>query len=393
MGLLQWFNKKSTERKKEYNEGEQVGQEVLPEINYKMEDREDRKLFAEDACAVILDASKEIEDRKIEYQVINNYLTDIQAIDMIPEEEKKDLINAAEKIVELNAERKIYQKEPSKLSDARYLHMETNEENLADIIKKMDEDEKYCQLIKNDMDAMEGEKGALQYERLDYQEKIKRFYGASRLMVSIFGVLILFLVFLGLVRETNIEAPIYITLVLAAITAALIFFNYHSALYHLKLTERKLNKAISMLNRIKIRYVNIKNSLEYQYSHHDVHSAYELSHLFGIYQEVKRERKKYEYSSKELHEAEIDLVDRLEEYQIKDSHIWTLQAIALIDNREMVEIRHELNKRRKSIRDRIDYNMKVIESTKAKVQDFIHKKPEYAKEILDIVNEYSIKIN
>lgn len=33
MGLLQWFNKKSTERKKEYNEGEQVGQEVLPEIN------------------------------------------------------------------------------------------------------------------------------------------------------------------------------------------------------------------------------------------------------------------------------------------------------------------------------------------------------------------------
>ena len=59
----------------------------------------------------------------------------------------------------------------------------------------------------------------------------------------------------------------------------------------------------------------------------------------------------------------------------------------------MVETRHELNERRKIIRDRIDYNMKVIENTKGKVQDFIHKKPEYAKEILDIVNRYSIEIN
>ncbi|NLZ80732.1 MAG: DUF4229 domain-containing protein [Clostridiales bacterium] len=393
MKLLQWFNKKKSRKQREFIEQNQIDQESLSEPIYRMDDKEDRKLFTEDACVQIIDASKEIEDAKVEYQAVNNYLTDIQAIDMVPEDEKKELVLAGEKIVELNAERKVYQKEPSKLSDAQYLHLESNEDTLGEIMKKMDEDEKYCQLIKNDMDALEGEKGALKYERSDYQSKIKGFYGASRLMISIFGVLLLFFILLGVVREMDVEIPIYFTLVIAAIVATVIFFNYRRTLYNLKLAERKLNKAISMLNRIKIRYVNMKNSLEYQYSKHSVHSAYELNHIWEIYEGVKRERKKYEYSSRELHEAEMELIDILEDYQIKDSHVWTLQAIAIVDNREMVETRHELNERRKIIRDRIDYNMKVIENTKGKVQDFIHKKPEYAKEILDIVNRYSIEIN
>ena len=393
MNLLKWFSKKKLRKLNELDEQTKVEQEALSEPVYKMEDKENRKLFTEYACAQILDASKEIEDAKVEYQAINNYLTDIQAIDMILEDDRMELNAAAEKIVELNAERKAYQKEPNKLSDAQYLHMETNEDKWGEIIKKMDEDEKYCQLIKNDMDVMEGEKGALQYERTAFQARIKGSYGASRLVISIFGVLFLFIIFLGVTNEINIEMPIYITLVLAAVTVAIVFYNYHRALYNLKLTERKLNKAIGMLNRLKIRYVNIKNSLEYRYSKHGVHNAYELSHLLGIYHEVKMERKKYEYSSRELHEVELELVDILEGYQVKDAHVWTLQALAILDNREMVEIRHELNERRRKIRDRMDYNMKVIDTTKTKVQDFIHKKPEYAKEILDIVNHYSIKIN
>ena len=311
MKLLQWFNKKKSRKQREFIEQNQIDQESLSEPIYRMDDKEDRKLFTEDACVQIIDASKEIEDAKVEYQAVNNYLTDIQAIDMVPEDEKKELVLAGEKIVELNAERKVYQKEPSKLSDAQYLHLESNEDTLGEIMKKMDEDEKYCQLIKNDMDALEGEKGALKYERSDYQSKIKGFYGASRLMISIFGVLLLFFILLGVVREMDVEIPIYFTLVIAAIVATVIFFNYRRTLYNLKLAERKLNKAISMLNRIKIRYVNMKNSLEYQYSKHSVHSAYELNHIWEIYEGVKRERKKYEYSSRELHEAEMELIDIL----------------------------------------------------------------------------------
>lgn len=393
MKLLQWFTKKNVKKQKEWNESKSLEGRSFSEPIYRMEEKEDRKLFSEDACAQIIEASKEIEDAKVEYQAVNDYLLDIQEIEMIPVEEKKNLFDAAERIVSLNAERKAFQKEPSKLSDAKYLHMETNEENIKEIMKKMDEDEKYCQLIKNDMDQMEGEKAALQYERSDFQGRIKVLYGASRLMVSILGVLLLFLIFIGVVNNVNMELAIYFTLVLGAISATIIFLNYRRALYKLKETEQKLSKAIVILNRLKIRYVNIKNSLEYQYSKHDVHSAYELNYVWGMYLELKRERKKYEHSSRELHEAEMDLIDILESYQVKDSQIWTLQAIALIDSREMVEIRHELNERRKLIRDRIQYNMDLIDTTKKKVQDFIQKKPEYAKEILDIVNGYQLKID
>ena len=58
------------------------------------------------------------------------------------------------------------------------------------------------------------------------------------------------------------------------------------------------------------------------------------------------------------------------------------------DNKEMVEIRHGLIIRRQKLRKQMEYNARVAQDAQDEVKDMVSKFPEYAKKILDLVNDY-----
>ena len=57
---------------------------------------------------------------------------------------------------------------------------------------------------------------------------------------------------------------------------------------------------------------------------------------------------------------------------------------------EMVEIRHELNKGRQKLRERIEYNEKIKADTVQQIDELIQQYPDMQKELFDIVKEYSV---
>ena len=96
-----------------------------------------------------------------------------------------------------------------------------------------------------------------------------------------------------------------------------------------------------------------------------------------------------EKAEKELDRYQKDLLHELRRYQVKDPMVWLHQIPALLDKKEMVEIRHGLIIRRQSLRRRMDYNKEVIAGkAQAEIKDLVEKYPKYAKEILSIVGEY-----
>jgi hypothetical protein len=46
---------------------------------------------------------------------------------------------------------------------------------------------------------------------------------------------------------------------------------------------------------------------------------------------------------------------------VKDPEVWLVQTYAILDDREMVEIRHDLNQRRQKLREKIQYNTETKE--------------------------------
>ena len=79
----------------------------------------------------------------------------------------------------------------------------------------------------------------------------------------------------------------------------------------------------------------------------------------------------------------------LRKYQIKDPAIWLHQTEAILDHKEMVEIRHGLIIRRQSLRRRMDYNKDMVAGGAQKeIKELVNRYPEYGKEIIETVEKY-----
>ena len=81
-------------------------------------------------------------------------------------------------------------------------------------------------------------------------------------------------------------------------------------------------------------------------------------------------------------------MEHLKQYNITEPRRWLNQALAIIEPKEMVEIRHELIVRRQSLRKRMDYNKDVAGSARDEIMDVVTKYPEYADEIQGMVDRY-----
>ena len=67
---------------------------------------------------------------------------------------------------------------------------------------------------------------------------------------------------------------------------------------------------------------------------------------------------------------------------------WIGQPEALIDKREMVEIRHGLIVRRQVLRKQLEYNSNVAETARKEIMDIVGRYPAYAAEIMEMVERF-----
>ena len=119
-----------------------------------------------------------------------------------------------------------------------------------------------------------------------------------------------------------------------------------------------------------------------------MHSSDELEHYWKLYLEEKKERELIRRMSSDLDAAEERYRKELINANVNYPTLWIHQAEAVLDRREMVELRHELVARRQGLRKRIDYNTDNRDAAKREVEDLVAKYPNYAREILDIVSTY-----
>ena len=123
-------------------------------------------------------------------------------------------------------------------------------------------------------------------------------------------------------------------------------------------------KTSSLQNKVKIRYVNNTQLLDYLYIKYHTDSAAKLEKNWQNYQQEKEERKQYAEAEAKTEYYRKQLVEQLAGYRISDPARWVNQVSALLDKREMVEMRHELILQRQALRKNIDYNNQIAENAR-----------------------------
>lgn len=396
MGILKKWKHRKEKRQEKYKEDkeplkEEAEKAETPVQNKSATVKEDGMESLRQNCEQIIEALKQVEEAKIEYQAVTSYLTDMQKIDNIPKEERKDLEEDARQIIMLSRERDKYQKKKqTKITETQYKNIERYETEIVNEIKKISANESYLSMVKNDMRHLEGEKGALIYEKEETVKQQKYLKNMS-VIICIFVVFLFLLFFIiAYTLDKDMTIPYLLTVLLGAFGGGYIFLEARKNLYTLKLNDKKMNKAINMLNKVKIKYVNNKNMLDYEYEKYSVKNSMELQYLWEQYLKVKEERKKYQDNTDLLNFYNESLIKELRRFQIADPEIWIFQSQAIIDSKEMVEIRHRLNTRRQKLRERIDYNSGLKEKAVNEMKQIVKEKEELRGEVTQLLEKYHI---
>ena len=353
---------------------------------------EERAGFVKNCCDLIKEAGRQRFEAKKEYEVVTSYLADIQKIDLLPAQAKKSVDDMARKLIALNQERQKMQKITPKITMAQRLALEPYEDTILEEIRKMEEQENYLQVINSDIRYLESEKASLDYELQDVMERDEQ---GRKMLTAAGAFIIIFLIFLFVLQEVakkNVQLPFIFTIAFGIIVIGYFYFSNRRNQYDLKMAELKMNRAIMLLNKVKIKYVNCTNLLDYLYEKFHVHNAQELQYHWEEYMRIAEEERRFKKTAESIDFYTDEIIRELKKNGISDAGIWGYQIEALVDPKEMVEVRHRLNVRRQKLRQRIDYNNNQEEMARKSLRTFRERHVAYDAETLMILAKNEVEV-
>ena len=189
----------------------------------------------------------------------------------------------ARRIITLREDKKSLKEHSTKIPESKYMYMQRHEDEIQDILKEMYEDEQESQRLKTDMHHIEGEKVALNQEKKDAIEKMSILKSLSKIGAITAVIMLGILIWAQFNTREDYTIWIYVVVIITLLCGITLMLKHQEAVRTLKLTERKLNKAIGLMNKYKLLFVNVQSRIEYKYDAHGVKSSHELNNLWRLY--------------------------------------------------------------------------------------------------------------
>lgn len=370
--------------------GEETYSLSKEQVNFK--DAGERQCYVQSLLEQIEDAQMQLEACKEEYQTVNRYLQDMEDLEYIAGEDRESLLEHAKAISMLEVDKRRYEEKKQRLSDADFAKMERLEDEADEGVRRLREAEEYQQAVRSDLSRLENEKQACLFRKQEASAAMENLRGMALICtIAVFACMGM-LLFMQLVLEMETQVGYILTAAAAAIALAVIYVKYIDAVSEKTRSQHSLNKLILLQNRVKIRYVNNTNLLDYLYMKFGITSAKELSSMWERYLSEKEERDRINETMKDLNFSQEQLVRILRKYKLHDPLIWLHQVDAILEPKEMVEVRHALITRRQKLRKQMEFNTENAESAQRLVRELVGDYPQYAKEILKMVSDYEEKI-
>ena len=354
-------------------------------------DNNQRERYIESCLEQMKAASDEIDLLNREYDSVTAYLNDTEEIDRLPEHIKTPIRDCATKLLRLEREFRNYSARKDLLSNEDYALMERLEDEMPEGYEKLKQGEEYRKLVKEDMKRIEGEKQAYYFRKAELKGMLANIKGVFFICVIAAVTCIIMLAILQFGFELDTRIGYILTAGAAAIAFTVLFVKNIDMQQEYSKVEKSIGKLIHMHNTVKIRFVNNTNLLEYLYMKYNVESSKELKELWEKYVSERAERERFEQTKYDITFYRDELLQHMRKLHIVDPDIWLHQAEALVDRKEMVEIRHGLVEQRQSLRKQMEYNKDIAVDAQTKLKDMIHAYPQYANQVLQQLEEFERK--
>ena len=355
-------------------------------------DEEQRSRYVTGCLEQMAEAAKEINQLNGEYSLVTAYLTDMEEIEALPSEPREEINRVANKLLVLEQERQKYLDKKHVMRDSDYYNMRKQENEVQEGIRKLKEAEDYNKLVKKDLKRLDGERHAYAYRKNELLTAQANLRGMAVIFICALIACMIMLAVLQFGFGMNTYAGYFIAILAGAIALTVVCVKYIDADKEIGTVERSVSKLIQLQNKVKIRYVNNTNLLNYLCMKYDTDNAANLEKLWNDYQEEKEARKQFAEAEAKTEYYQKELVRQLSQFRVSDPVRWINQVRALLDSREMVEIRHELIIRRQSLRQQLEYNNNVAQTARDEIMAIAKEHPKWAADIMGMVDKYDTNV-
>lgn len=347
--------------------------------------REEIEHYIVSQCELIMENSKELQECNKEYRLVTEYLEDMEKLQNLPQKTMDELKEAATNVQKLTNARENFQREDKRLTDAQFLMMQQMEDDMPDEIKRLQANEKYQDAVKRDMQYLAGEKDqlAIRRETLENEQTM-----IQKMLFALLGICALSFVLLFIMQNSfhmDCQNVLFFMVFVVALATFGLFMKrqYNSTELHKIAINR--NYAIEMENKMKIKYVNITNAVDYGHEKFHVHDSRELMNEWEIYMDMVKQRKKYMETSEDLEYYENKLMRILEQCELADPKLWSNQIEVLWNEAEMQESKADLVSRQRKLRERLDDIEAMIQKARSQVNYLSKNMDKCSSNIMEIV--------
>ncbi len=388
MKVLEFFKKIFTSRSRRKAQEGEWEKLVTARGGVDFEQEEERTRYVTDCLEQIAEASQELEMLQGEYSRVTAYLTDLEELEALPDQEKETLEITARKLQNMEREYESFTQRKNRMDDAIYYQMKNRESEMQEGIEKIRKTEHYGTLVKQDMQRLEGERLAYEYRKNELHGIMENQRGMAVIFLTALVICLILLAVLQFGLRMQTQVGYFIAVLAAALALTVLAVKHMDADREMDRVLRDARRLIKLQNKVKIRYVNNKNLLDYYYIKYDVDSGKKLEKLFNQYLEEKEQRKQFAETEARREYYHKQLLNQLGHYHIQYPEQLSGKVSVILDHREQVERRHELIMRRQSLRKQMDYNNTVAGEAKQEIKDIVVAYPCYALEITEMVDRY-----
>ena len=320
-----------------------------------------------DLCEQLIEASSEFEDIRQQYIKQTNYYNDCLKIEQLLENESQELKEIATNLTNLNITRNELINSESKMSDTQFSQIQEIESEIPRIISRLKNNEIRLDSIKKNMKFIEGEKVEWEITREDCKKEQRNLRYLSIVILFLFALVCVSCVVASVALKVNTQLWIFIAAAVAVLVSAYIVIKYQECNTQIKQCDVNVNHAITLMNKTKIKFVNVQNAVSYTCERFHVKNSYELNVLYDLYIDTVREKEKFRKTSDELEYYNKQFLDFLDKNEIYESKIWLNRANAILNKDEMVEIKQDILERRQKSKSSLGYCVDNIADIRAKI--------------------------
>ncbi len=355
----------------------------------KLSDDTQREKYIRSLVEQVKTASEQIDSFSTEYSYVTDTLKDMDEIEALPKSEIEDLRDTAQLLLDVEKECDVYNETKHHMTEGQFMAMERFSSNMPDAYDDLCAAEAQRGYIKDDLRKLDDEKQGYLYRNAELKHSIENSRGM--LVICIFAAIVCYamLVILNVGFGMDTKIGFMVTTLAVAIAAAAIYIKFADSSSEIVKVQKAVNRIILLQNTVKIRYINNKNLLDYLYMKYNTTSAKELWKVWEAYECERELRKKHAENELQLNAAQTEYKKKLSKYHLSDIDTWLYNPQAVMDHKEMVEIRHSHILRRQKLRARLDYNKKLAKEAQTELKQLIKEYPQYAREVMDMLERYS----